>query len=236
MDKRFLEDCLEKGMSLVQIGKLADADPSTVGYWVKKHDLRANGAEKYAPRGGIVEEVLEIMVEEDLTLEEMAEELDRSIPTVRYWLKQYGLQATGGRRRRRRALEGPKHANFECRRHGPTEFVLEGRGYYRCKRCRAAAVTKRRRAVKQKLVEEAGGACALCGYDRSSGALQFHHLDPTCKEFHIAHRGHSRSLARCRQEIRKCVLLCANCHAEIEDGTAELPVELTTREGLSQMT
>jgi len=35
--------------------------------------------------------------------------------------------------------------------------VLEGRGYYRCVRCRSEAVSKRRRTVKRKLVEEAGG-------------------------------------------------------------------------------
>ena len=33
----------------------------------------------------------------------------------------------------------------------------------------------------------------------------------------------ARSLARCRQEAAKCVLLCANCHAEVEAGVAELP-------------
>jgi hypothetical protein len=32
-------------------------------------------------------------------------------------------------------------------------------------------------------------------------------------------------LARCRAEIRKCVLLCANCHAEVEGGFATLPVD-----------
>jgi hypothetical protein len=30
----------------------------------------------------------------------------------------------------------------------------------------------------------------------------------------------ARSLERCREEARKCVLLCANCHAEVEGGIA----------------
>lgn len=114
----------------------------------------------------------------------------------------------------------------ECKRHGPVEFALEGSGYYRCKRCRSEAVSKRRRRVKRKLVGEAGGVCALCGYSRWVGALQFHHLDPKAKRFSPGHQGHSRSIARSRAEIRKCVLLCANCHAEVEGGFATLPENL----------
>jgi DNA-binding transcriptional ArsR family regulator len=224
MDKRFLGDCLGRGMSLSQIGELAGKDPSTVGYWVQKHGLKANGAEKYAPRGGLRRDALEALVDRKLTLEEMSRELDRSVSTVRHWLRKFSLQPTRGGRRRKTTI-GPRLAVFECRHHGRTEFVLEGSGYYRCKRCRGDAVARRRRVVKQTLVEEAGGACVVCGYSRWLGALQFHHVDPGSKEFHLAQRGHSRSIARSRAEIRKCVLLCANCHAEVEGGFATLPVD-----------
>lgn len=161
----------------------------------------------------------------------MAEALDRSASTVRYWLSRHEIKLSNGRGPRRRNGEGAKIAIFECKHHGSTEFVLEGRGHYRCKRCRSAAVSKRRRVVKRKLVEEAGGACAICGYSRWVGALQFHHLDPRRKVFQIGHRGHTRSLERCRAEARKCVLLCANCHAEVEGGFATLPVDLRLSSG-----
>jgi 5-methylcytosine-specific restriction endonuclease McrA len=72
--------------------------------------------------------------------------------------------------------------------------------------------------MKAQLVDEAGGCCALCGYDRHLGALQFHHIDPTTKHFAIAHTGTTISLERARSETSKCVLLCANCHAEVEGG------------------
>ena len=65
---------------------------------------------------------------------------------------------------------------------------------------------------------EAGGACAACGYSRYLGALAFHHVDPTAKRFTLAGEGVTRSLASAREEARKCVLLCANCHAEVEAG------------------
>jgi hypothetical protein len=72
------------------------------------------------------------------------------------------------------------------------------------------------------LVREAGGACVLCGYARYLGALQFHHRDPTTKRFSLAGGGIARSLERAREEAAKCVLLCANCHAEVEGGVATI--------------
>jgi hypothetical protein len=51
--------------------------------------------------------------------------------------------------------------------------------------------------------------------------LVFHHVDPTRKSFGLA--ATSRSVAALRQELAKCVLVCANCHGEIETGLIECP-------------
>jgi DNA-directed RNA polymerase subunit RPC12/RpoP len=110
-----------------------------------------------------------------------------------------------------------------CANHGPTTFVFKGRGSYRCVRCRAERVSARRRALKALLVQEAGGRCAICGYARSVRALGFHHRDPATKSFGVAQGGRTRSLATMRAEAAKCVLLCANCHMEVEEGIAALP-------------
>lgn len=85
-------------------------------------------------------------------------------------------------------------------------------------------VARRRRRLKEILVAEAGGACRLCGYNRFLGALHFHHVDPTEKRFQLAARGITRSAAVAREEARKCVLLCANCHAEVEGGVRRPPI------------
>jgi hypothetical protein len=77
--------------------------------------------------------------------------------------------------------------------------------------------------VKRLLVEEAGGKCVVCGYDEHPAALQFHHLDPSRKEFQLSARGLTRGIDRARAEASKCVLLCANCHALVEIGVKELP-------------
>jgi hypothetical protein len=71
-------------------------------------------------------------------------------------------------------------------------------------------------------VAEAGGACALCGYSRCVAALQFH-VDPARKRFAVAAGGVTRALAESRQEAAKCILLCGNCHAEVEAGVTALP-------------
>ena len=82
------------------------------------------------------------------------------------------------------------------------------------------------RGEKEILVDEAGGRCCLCGYDRCLAALEFHHLDPLEKRLEINAKGTSLALDTLRAEARKCVLLCSNCHAEVEVGATEVPLEL----------
>jgi hypothetical protein len=77
--------------------------------------------------------------------------------------------------------------------------------------------------MKPHLVEEAGGRCCICGYDRYVGALEFHHLDPGQKRHDVSKYGVTLSLAAARDEASKCVLLCSNCHAEVERGVSTLP-------------
>jgi hypothetical protein len=80
--------------------------------------------------------------------------------------------------------------------------------------------------VKEVLVSEAGGRCVLCGYSRAVRALEFRHLDPAVKRFGLSSGGITMSLEAARAEAAKCVLLCSNCHAEVEDGITDLPIQL----------
>lgn len=85
----------------------------------------------------------------------------------------------------------------------------------RCKRCRVDAVNKRRWKIKQAAILYKGGECAQCGYNKCIDALEFHHLDPTKKDFALGNKGHTRSWDKIKVELDKCMLVCSNCHKEL---------------------
>jgi transposase len=226
MDEQSLELLFAQGESIERIATRFRKDPSTISYWAKKYGLTSRHSEKHAPKGGIERERLEALVEAGMSIGTIAEAIQRSAATARHWLAKYGLEtkATGQRRAGRDARDaGLVTIKRTCRHHGVTDFWLEGRGAYRCLLCRQEAVARRRRRVKEIPVREAGGARALCGYADWVGALQFHHRDRSTKSFSLGNTGVTGSLARARREARKCVLLCSNCHAEVEAGRKNVP-------------
>jgi transposase len=235
MDRIVLERMLGDGLSLAEIGKRLDRHESTVSYWMQRYGLEANGRELHAPRGALTRDELESLVEQGLSIAEIAATVGRSKATIRHWLRKHALRthSASGRRRAeesRSAREaGLVEAKMLCSKHGESMFVLDRLGYYRCRRCRSASVSRRRRRLKRLLVVEAGGACGLCGYSRCVAALEFHHVVPEEKAFALSEEGVTRSLARARAEAKKCVLLCANCHAEVEAGVSTAPDLCATR-------
>jgi transposase len=235
MDRASLEQLLGQGLSLAEIGRRFGRHESTIAYWVRRHGLQAAQRDRHAARGRLGRDELTPLVEEEMSIAEIAAAVGRSKGTVRHWLKHYDLKTFAQQRRLGEHSTGAAKAAGKvtvmrrCSRHGVTEFWLEGRGYYRCKRCRMDRVSQRRRMIKLILVAEAGGRCAICGYDRCVGALHFHHVDPSTKRFHLSMRGATRSLMAARAEMAKCALLCANCHAEVEAGLVTLPAAHTAQ-------
>jgi 5-methylcytosine-specific restriction endonuclease McrA len=80
-------------------------------------------------------------------------------------------------------------------------------------------VKRWRKNTKRRIIAAMGGSCRHCGYDKCDEALECHHIDPTEKEFGFgAMRANPKSWERIVVELRKCVLLCANCHREVHAG------------------
>jgi excisionase family DNA binding protein len=240
MDRAMLEKMLSEGLSLAEIGRRVGRHESTVEYWMGRFGLKASQAERHGAKGGLTRLQLEPLVNNGLTIAEIATRLGRSRSTIRHWLKRHGLQ-THRRRGRRRSPEsraardaGLSVIEMRCAKHGETAHVLDGRGYYRCRRCRAEAVSRRRRKMKETLVSEAGGVCVICGYAANMRALHFHHVEPNEKRIEINAKGVALSLETLRAEARKCVLLCSNCHAEVEDGAVSLPAVTLERGSQSE--
>lgn len=77
------------------------------------------------------------------------------------------------------------------------------------------ACRKRYRQLKMKLkaIAYKGGKCEKCGYNKDINALDFHHIEPSEKEFTISAH-FTKPWEKLKKEIDKCSLLCANCHRE----------------------
>ena len=82
-----------------------------------------------------------------------------------------------------------------------------------CKECFNKYCVERWITKKKQAIEYKGGSCINCGYDQYYGALHFHHIDPKEKD-HNWTKLRSTSWDKIVKELDKCVLLCANCHAE----------------------
>ena len=85
-------------------------------------------------------------------------------------------------------------------------------------------VKKWRAQTKERIVSAMGGSCIICGYNKCHSALDLHHLDPKQKTFGFgAIRGNPKSWDKIVIELRKCVLLCRNCHGEYHEGLFLIP-------------
>ncbi len=71
----------------------------------------------------------------------------------------------------------------------------------------------RARLLKEILVEYLGGICTKCKEKFPPVCYDFHHTDPTTKEYGgIAKMVTTSSLEKIAEEVKKCELMCSNCH------------------------
>jgi len=96
------------------------------------------------------------------------------------------------------------------------------------------AVHKRRKKIRQMAVEYKDGRCEICGYDRCMEALEFHHNNSSDKDFSISDKGYTRSWKRVKEELDKCIMVCANCHRELHAKLAASGGNARVKSGLSQ--
>lgn len=81
---------------------------------------------------------------------------------------------------------------------------------------------------KKDLTLVLGGKCCICGFNDFVEALEFHHIDPSQKEFGLSSGSSTtKSLEKQLIELRKCALLCANCHRGLHAGYLTLPEDVS---------
>jgi hypothetical protein len=91
-----------------------------------------------------------------------------------------------------------------------------------CKKCVNENTVHRQRTFKKKCIDYKGGKCESCGYSKCIGALEFHHKDPTQKDFALSKVRLTSFSDKVAQELDKCLLLCANCHREEHEKLLDL--------------
>lgn len=104
-----------------------------------------------APRGPLDRDELERLVADGMTVREIGAAVDRSLATVRHWLRTYGLKTA---RTTSRTFTAGVNGTVtgDCERHGTTRFAVRSDGGHRCLRCRSEAVSDRRRRLKEIVV------------------------------------------------------------------------------------
>lgn len=68
-----------------------------------------------------------------------------------------------------------------------------------------------------KLKHEFGGCCQKCGYNKCFGALHFHHTNKKNKIGEVSVIFQNNGYKAAKKEAQKCLLICANCHAELHE-------------------
>ena len=84
-----------------------------------------------------------------------------------------------------------------------------------CYDCMPDGIQLTRGMFLAKIKEQRGGKCIRCGYNKCIKALEFHHIDPSQKDFTISN-DHFKLLDAI-EESKKCILICSNCHKELHD-------------------
>ena len=75
--------------------------------------------------------------------------------------------------------------------------------------------------LKKMALKYKGNKCILCGYNRCIAALSFHHVNPFQKKANISDITNWETM---KDELNKCVLVCANCHSEIHSGQVDITI------------
>lgn len=95
------------------------------------------------------------------------------------------------------------------------KFAYSRRYCYDCVPYIPKSGAENRQIIKKWALEYKGDACEICGYNKCSEALDFHHIDPNEKDFSLSDRNLILDWQEIKKELDKCQLVCSNCHREI---------------------
>lgn len=150
------------------------------------------------------------------SIRKTARALNTSFTNLRYWIAKHDVAVLERRLENKTERLCPRCKSVKPRCEFYRRQGIDGASSY-CKPCTTGETIGRQRAFKRLCVEYKGSCCVRCSYNQCLGALEFHHRDPTQKDFHIAGlKGYTMSQT-VKDELDKCDLVCANCHRELHE-------------------
>jgi hypothetical protein len=165
----------------------------------------------------MTKEQLAKLVAEGLSVRQIAQRANTSYTNTRYWLKQYGFKTNC--RAGRKPKELSRLRKCACGETDPNKFY--GNKFWLCAKCWNAYSVRKNREKSAWARVQLGDKCGICGFNRYKAALTIHHLDPAQKD--VAFRSmRSWSFSRIAEELKKCILLCSNCHLALHAGEVAL--------------
>lgn len=153
-------------------------------------------------------EMLEQHISQRLSTRGLAKVYNCSQTTIRYWLNKYELKTD------------PKSKQISCRccKCGETDSKkFYGRKKRICGKCHNKETLKLGKEKRFKAIRWLGGKCVICSYNKYMCSLDIHHLDPDRKDPNF-NRWRGWSMERIYKELKRCTLVCKNCHAALHNG------------------
>lgn len=148
------------------------------------------------------------LVEQHLSTRRIASVLSISQTNIRYWLRKYALTTDPVYYRK----------NHRCWKCGETDSEkFYGNKKNACAKCHNMDVGVRGALLHKRAVEHLGGKCTECGYNKYICSLDVHHVDPSIKDSNFS-SWRNWSWKRAVIELKKCILLCSNCHHALHGG------------------
>ena len=167
----------------------------------------------------ITEELLKDLLSQGFSSYEIGRQLGYTGAGIRYHMKKYDLFSSNQSiqdKQKVPVVNGKKECK-KCHNILPIEdFNVKPSGSLKsyCKKCNNEGRYSLLKRRKMEIIQKFGNKCSICGYNKNIAALEFHHIDPNEKEFHLGSTK-TTNLDKLLLEMDKCILVCANCHREI---------------------
>lgn len=155
------------------------------------------------------------LISEHKSVRQIAKEIGKSPTTTRYWLDRFKLKTEY----LSIAQMSPTGYSCPCGETDKSRFY--GNKKRICGKCQNQYTVEVARRNKRQAVAYLGGKCRHCGFDGHNSAFDYHHIDPNEKDINFK-SSRQWSWERLKQELDKCVLLCANCHRGVHSGDIQL--------------